>query len=161
MASRVVVPRSTVIPISNGDWIRVKDRLNHGEYHELLARRYIADRAGTVTVNLHKAGWEKIAIYLVDWSLEGLDGHVIPIVGQSPDAIDQALCLIDDDSVVEIKKAIDAHVAAMDDARVASKKILDGAIGSSEISPSLVGAAGDTNGSSNSTPTSTTFSSTH
>lgn len=160
MASRVVVPKTRRLMISDGDWLLVKERLNHGEYQELLARRYIADQNGVV-VNMHKAGWEKIAVYLVDWSLEGLDGQVLPIMGKSPDAIDQALCLIDDESVTEIKKAIEAHVTAMEEARAASKKTLDGATESSAISPSLVGAAGDMNGSESLTPTSTTSSSTH
>lgn len=161
MASRVVVPKTKLIQISKGDWIMVKERLNHGEYQELLARRFIADQGGTVTVNLHKSGWEQIGVYLVDWSLEGLDGNVIPIQGKSPDEIDRALCLLDDESVTEIKKAISAHVVAMEAARVASKKTHDGATESSATSPSLVGAAGDTSGSESSTATSITSLSTH
>lgn len=149
MASRVVVPESDIVQISNGDWLLVKRRLNHGEYQELLARKYIAESSGVVRVNLHKAGWEKIAIYLLDWSLVNGKGEKLAISGQSPDAIDQALDILDPESVDEIGRAIDTYVAAREAERAASKKILDGATGSSAISPSLSGAAGVMSGSEN------------
>ena len=147
MASRVVSPESTTLQISSGDWLLVKKRLNHGEYQELLARKYIAETSGGVRVNLHKAGWEQIAVYLLNWSLTGLDGKQIAIDGKSYDAIDRELDLLDPASVTEIKQAIETHIAEMEAERDASKKILDGATGSSATSPSLSAVAGATSGS--------------
>jgi hypothetical protein len=135
MASRVVGIGSRKLTISGGDWILVKDRLNHGETQDAFARRYIANAFGGHSVNLRGQDMAKVTAYLLDWSLVGLDDKtVIPIKGQPVVDVEAALNSIDDESYDEIKAAIDAHEAAMATARAEEKKLSAGASASSATS---------------------------
>lgn len=156
--SRIVRPDQTTLQISGGDWLLVKKRLNHGEVSEAFALKYEADQVsiGGYRTNLRRVGMETILIYLLDWSLVDLEGHVIPIRGKTHDEIASVLNSLDDESFEEIKAAIRAHEQAMDAERAAAKNGQDGASGSSAISPSPSTTAGATNGSTNSIATCTT-----
>jgi len=146
--SRVVRPEYKRVEISNGDWLLLKKRLNHGEQQEAFARKYTSDGIGS-RVNLRLVGMDRVLAFLVDWSLVGLDEQVIDIRGKSADEIEAALNSIDPDSFTEIKRAVEAHERAMDAERVASKNGKDGEIGSAAISPSLSAVAGVSSGSEN------------
>jgi len=148
MASRVVRPETKRLTISNGDWLLVKKRLNHGEQQEAFARRYQADVVGS-RVNLRLLGMDRVLAFLVDWSLIGLDDQVIEIRGKSADEVEAALNSIDPESFEEIRTAIDAHERAMADERAAEKNGTAGAIESAAISPLPSAAVGASSGSVN------------
>lgn len=143
MASRVVGIASRKLLISGGDWLLVKDRLNHGEQQDAFARRYVANSQGGHSVNLRVAGMEKVTAYLLDWSLTGLDEHVIVIRGQPVDVVESALKSLDPESFAEIFNAIEAHEQAMAIARAEEKKLQAGATASAATSssPGLVAAS--------------------
>lgn len=155
MASRVVGIASRRLTISNGDWLLVKDRLNHGEEQDAFARRYVATEFGH-RVNLRAAGMDLVTAYLLDWSLTGLDEQVLEIRGRPIPDLESALNSIDAESFTEIHAAIDTHVAAMAAERDAKKKTPPGAPGSSPISlsPASAPAPSATETSDNSTKTS-------
>lgn len=124
--SRVVVPSSRRIEISNGDWLLVKDRLNHGEQDEAFARRYIAEVGGTRTNLKQVGGMSTITAYLLDWSLTGLDGKKLVIQDEPIEVMEGHLDRIGPEDFEEILIAIQAHETAMAAERAAQKKILSG-----------------------------------
>ena len=139
MPSRVVRPLSRRIQISGGDWLLVKDRLNHGEQQDAFARKYVANVFGGHAVNLRAQGMEKVTAYVVDWNLTGLDDQVLPLRTEGElDLVVMAASLnsIDPESFAEILAAIEMHVTAMDQARAEEKKLQAGATASSATSPS-------------------------
>jgi hypothetical protein len=140
MSDRSVRPETITIAISDGDWLRVKKRLNAGEQRQMI-RRGLVD-ADAVRYDLIAAGLGKICAFLVDWSLTP------PITG--PDAIPLAAALdvIDPDTYTEILRTIEGHEHAMAAERAAQKKIPAGATPSSPPSPSPAPAASPTSGSS-------------
>jgi hypothetical protein len=164
--SRVVSPESERIPISNGDWLLVKKRLNAGEQQDGFERAYLKNADGTYVVSADgrrvvspaATRMSLVTCYLVDWSLLGLDGKPLDIRGQSIATVEAILRALDTDSFKEIHEAIDNHDTEQAKARAAQKKILSGASESKGISESPSGQAGDTNGSASSTATSTTSS---
>lgn len=150
MRSRVVMPETKRIDLSDGDWIVVRKRLTHGETQEAFKRRYLSGVDGRLHVDPVQIGHAQIVAYLVDWSMTNPDGTTIAIKGQGADYIEGALNSFDDDSVAEILAAIRQHEVDMTEARDAEKKtILTGAIESSPISISPVPVAGGTSGSVN------------
>jgi len=150
MRSRVVIPETRRIEISDGDWILVRKRLTHGETQEAFKRRYLSGVDGRLHVDPVQIGHAQILAYLVDWSLTTPEGDTIAIRGETADFIEGALNSFDDDTVAEILTAIRKHEADMDAARAAEKKtILSGAIASSPTSISQGPAIGDTSGSVN------------
>lgn len=144
MSSRVVLPDDLQLPISHGDWLRVKKRLNAGENKQMIRRGMGAEGRGFDSI---EAGTAKVLAYLLDWSLKGPDGQVIPIRDQSASVQEAALDAIDPESYTEILRAIEAHELAMAAERAAVKNGPDGEKKSSAISPSPDGAAGASSGS--------------
>ena len=108
-ASRVVVPGTVRLPLSRGDYVVVKQRLNAGETMDLFERA-APDLDGIL--NPRKVGMAITTTYLLDWSLTDPEGAVIPIRGASAAEIEAAIRLLDFDSVMEIQRAITAHDAA-------------------------------------------------
>jgi hypothetical protein len=150
MRSRVVIPETRRIEISDGDWILVRKRLTHGETQEAFKRRYLSGVDGRVQIDPVQIGHAQILAYLVDWSMTTPDGDAIPIRGQGPDFVEGALNSFDDDTVAEILAAIRQHEADMSEAREAEKKTIPtGAIESSPTSISPVSVTGGTSGSVN------------
>ena len=148
---RVVEPKLERLPLSDGDFIDVKQRLNAGEY-----RQVIADTAGPtligdrITLDVDKVGLTKIVQYLVGWSLIGLDGKPIPYGPDLPDNVRvSALLAQDPETFMEILNAIDAHEAREDQARAQEKKLRAGVSGSSATSPSPSDATGPSSTSVN------------
>ena len=148
MGSRVVRPEYTRVTISDGDWLLLKKRLNHGEQQEAFARKYTTDGVGS-RVNLRLVGMDRVLAFLVDWSLVGLDEQVIDIRGKSSEEVEAALNSIDPESFNEIKRAVEAHERAMDAEREAAKNGKAGEIEHAAISPSLSAAVGASSGSAN------------
>lgn len=148
MGSRVVRPDTVTLSISDGDWILVKARLNHGEQQKAFEHRFISDVSGQ-RVNLALAGMETITAYLLDWSLTGPDGQLLVIKGQPLDVVEGHLNRIDPESVAEIRDAIDAHVRAKTAARAEEKKLRTGTTADAMISPSPSAVVGTQSGSVN------------
>jgi hypothetical protein len=149
--SRVVKPESKRLELSGDDWLLVKRRLNHGETTRHFLRGHDADGKPRPI----EGALAKIAIYLLDWSLVGLDGQQIVIRGESLDAIIAAVNSLDPASVFEINAAILAHEDAIVEEIEAEKKTRVGASLSSPTSTSPGPVAGGTSGSATSIPTST------
>jgi hypothetical protein len=146
MDSRVVEPASLTLSISNGDWLRVRKRLNAGE-HKRKVKRGVVHTADGPHVDTVEAGTATILAFLLDWSLTDLQGEPLLIARQPPDVVEAALDLIDPDSYVEILRAIEAHEIAMEAERDAQKKIRNGDRTSSPPSSSPAPAASPSTGS--------------
>ena len=116
--SRIVVPGTTRLALSNGDFLIVKQRLNAGETMDLFERAapdvdLTAGAAALAKLPPARVGMAIITAYLLDWSVTDLDGAVIPIRGASAEDKTAALRLLDFDSMIEIMNVISAHDAAM------------------------------------------------
>jgi hypothetical protein len=134
---------------ADADWIEVKRRLNTGETRALFERTYVRGPDGKLTVNLAQQGIAKVTAYLLDWSILGLDGKVIPIAGKSIAAVTSALDSIDPESFHEIREAIDAHEEAMQAEREQVRSFRAGGTGAPTISPLPSVVTGASNGFEN------------
>jgi hypothetical protein len=156
---RIVEPDSTRLHISDGDYIDVKARLNHGEYDDYLARISPHQTPGEpLRMETRQIRTSKVLAYLLGWSITQ-KGKPIPYSLDMPEkARIDVLRSIDRETFREIYAAIDAHEDAEDAASVARKNGTGGGIESSAISPSPDAVTGDTNGSAPSPETSTASS---
>lgn len=112
VASRLVTPGTTRLPISDGDFLIVKQRLNAGETMDMFER---AAPDGDLMAPGARAtrSLAIVTAYLLDWSLTDFDGAVIPIRGVSADEKAAAIRLLDFESLIEITNAITAHDTVM------------------------------------------------
>lgn len=154
--SRFVAPETHVLPISQGDTLIVKRRLNAGEQRAAFARMAMFTPEGERRVDRLQVGLSMMVAYLLDWSLKDTQGQIVPIRGQSPETVAAALEALDPESFEEIKDVIELYDASVRTAREQEKNGQDGANGLPAISPSPVDATGATSGSQSSTLTSTT-----
>src|SRR5262245_35300192 len=115
--SRVVVPDTVKVPISDGDWIILKTQLNAREYREMMARLVdvnvkldnpAALKDTAVKIDPLAAGESSVLAYLVEWSLTDPQGLPIPLYDKDagePMPIEYrraALGSIDFDSYMEV-----------------------------------------------------------
>lgn len=145
-------PEVRTIPLSDGDTITVKKRLNAGERREMI--NSMLDAGGQV--DAMRSGYAICLAYLVDWTFVGFDDKPLVILQQPPEVLAAALNALKHEDFVEVKEAIEKHETEMKAQREAEKKTLHGSTTSSTTSPSPSDSAGDTSGSTSSTPTSTT-----
>lgn len=111
--NRVVSAVTKRIDISDGDWIEVRVQLNNGEYKKLEAcgRKFV-----TVDGKLFQAiDWEihdmeRVAIYLTDWSIKGLDGKDLPLKDKDGNVSLDALRAVDIETFAEVEKAVLEHI---------------------------------------------------
>lgn len=137
MGSRVVVPTTVKLDISQGDWLLVKQQLNAGESRAQFARILQAASPGEKPrLDTTQVGISRVLAYLLDWSLVDPTGKRIEIAGKSEAAVLAALNSLDTDSFSEILRAVTAHEEAMDEAREKEKNDPDGETKSLAISPS-------------------------
>ena len=139
--SRVVRPETRKLTISDGDWLIVKKRLNHGERQQAFARGYTITTTGAVP-QLLIVDTIQIVAYLVDWSLVGPDDMPMAIRNQPVDVVQSMIDTLDPESVKEIATAVSDHVAQMDAEREAEKNGQGGTSTSATISPLLCDADG-------------------
>ena len=127
--SRLVAPATARLPLSRGDYLIVKQRLNAGETMDLFERAApeldVTNPEALAHLSPTKAGLAIVTAYLLDWSFADLDGAVIPIRGLSSAEKESALRLLDFDSLIEVMNAITAH-----DTATREKKPPSGAAGS-------------------------------
>jgi len=134
---RTVKPETIQIPISDGDYIVVKKRLNYGESTKAKAtivKDFHAD--GRVTPDFEVVEIAQVLAYLVEWSLVDEHGQQIPI-----DTHQKRLAAInaqDTATIRELIDAVDAHVKAMDEERAAEKNVTAGETASPATSLSVV-----------------------
>lgn len=112
MSVRVRRPDTARLELSRGDWLIVKKHLTAGETLEMFGLMRQRDSVDSI-----RFGLSRIIAHLVDWSIQDLDGKVIPITGKPIADVESALRLIDYDTFTEIEKAVDAHMAAMEQER--------------------------------------------
>lgn len=137
MSCPVVKPESVTIPLSNGDYLVVKKRLNAGERQEMMflsAKTAIAGEK--LEVDPTKIVFTKPAIYLLDWSYTDLQGEPIEIAGKPVTEIMQVMRSFSTETMKEIETAVDAHVKEQD-AAVTAKNSKDGETPSAATSPSV------------------------
>lgn len=152
-AKRSVLPQVEVIPISDGDTITVKRRLNSGEERELVSRAVIDAPDGRRLIDGPLHTRSVVVAYLLDSTVPELVG----IGEKTPEDRGAVLDALDPDDFSEIAKAIAVHETKVQAERNARKNGQGGAMTSSAISPSPSGSeAGDSNGSGNSTQMTTT-----
>ena len=140
---RGVKPESVRVPLTDGDWIDVKQQLNAGEQRHTITRMVKTMNAGEKTsLEPKEVGRSKILEYLLAWSLLGLDDQPIPYAIDQPEAVRAAtLDALDFETYQEIATAVDRHDEANEQAREARKNVTAtaGATPSVGTSPSVAG----------------------
>jgi hypothetical protein len=104
---RFVEPKLARLPLSDGEWIEVKDVLNVGEWFDMFATLGEAK----MRRDLVRA---QILAYVVGWSLRDASGQPVPFSGE-------ALAHLDLETYKEIDEAVGAHINAQEAAKVEEK----------------------------------------
>jgi len=148
MRNRFVGPQTVRLPLSDGEFITVKERLNAGEEQDMFADMVLDMTAGEkVHLDPKSVQMAKVLAYLVGWSLTD-DGAPVPMAPtQSVAERRSALRSVDGDTFREIREAIDAHEKAVEQASTDRKNGQAGERESNKTSPSPVGTTGATSGS--------------
>lgn len=137
MGSWFIRPDTRRLPLSEGQWILVKQRLSTGEFRAHLKRSSYLDEAGRRHLDLLTHGLSLVVAYLIDWSLDD-----VVIRGVSESDLIAVLDNLDPARFTELKTAIEAHETAMDLEREQEKNVTAGAMHSAAISPLPSAAAG-------------------
>lgn len=139
MSSRMRKPETTLLQITQGDWLLVKKRLTAGEQRKMFDRMM----SGGLSIKPVNVGIAKIQAYLLDWSITDADDKPVVIQDQGEDVLASALDNLDPDSFKEILHAIEDHMEAVEKVDSEEKKLRAGVSASSPTSLSpepLVGA---------------------
>jgi hypothetical protein len=140
--SRFVRPHTDTLPLSDGDWIVVKKRLNTGEQRDAFARMYQTGADGSMQRHPILYGIHMVCAYLVDWSLTDDAGKPVAILDASYDDVRRAVDNLDPDDFDEVRFAIEQHRDRVAKERADAKKNRDGEMQSAATSPSLSAATG-------------------
>lgn len=132
---RFIDPDTDTLPLSNGDVIIVKRRLNHGETAESRTRMFPRGDDGKVISDPARYRQQLVLAYLVDWNLTHHQ-RPVPMRGLPDDERSAALDALDEDDFLDIVTAIEAHIEAKTAERAAEKKTPAGESGSPGTSPS-------------------------
>lgn len=142
--NRFANTRTARLPISDGDYVDVKERLSHGEREEMYARM----SPDGFKLNRLETRTAMVLAYLVGWSFVDEAGAPVPFLPSMPlEERRSLICNLDPGTFDEVHKAIDAHEDRMIAERDALKKTKPGPGGAAPTSPSPSGAGGDTSGS--------------
>ena len=144
--SRFVKQTEIRLPLSDGDYLIVKERLNMGEDRDRTGAMVSVNPYGRREVDPLKYPLATVQAYLVDWSLTDDEGRIMPIRHAPPEEVAAILTTLDPDDFQEILAAIEAHETRVTAARE-EKKRTTGATASAPSSRSLVGVAGGMSGS--------------
>jgi hypothetical protein len=131
---RGVKTETVRVPLSEGDWIDIKRVLTVGEERDIIARSVREVRPdGSYKLDDQTFSFTAAAIYILGWSLLGLDGQPIPWPATKPlDKRVDVLRALDADTLKEIEDALASHRERQE----AEKNAPGGEIGSAPISPS-------------------------
>lgn len=125
-------PEQVRLTLSDGKFVDIRKRLNHGETEDLFAR--ISPYG--VGVNRREVRTAKIDAYLLGWNLTK-KGAPVPMSPELPENVrTDTLRNLNSDRAVEIHKAIEAHETKEAAAREALKKTSDGKPSGEATSPS-------------------------
>lgn len=124
---RFVRPETVTLPLSGGDTIIVRRRLNTAGARAMFARMSVLKNDGTRLIDPLLVGVAHVAAYLVDWTIRDDTGTVVMIRDQPASVVESALDNLDADDFVEIKEAVDRHIDAQAIARAEEKKTPAGA----------------------------------
>lgn len=125
MGSRYRKQEELRLELTGGDWLLVRKHLTAGEERDAQAR---VIKAGTMRsgekpeLDLEHLGIAQAVSYLIDWSITDADDQPIRIRDQGYPFVAAALRNQTPESLREILDAIQAHDAAMTEARSLEKK---------------------------------------
>jgi len=124
--SRFVRPQTKTLTLANGDTLVVRERLTAGEQRAHFARQYEHGPNGRLQVNPLMMGAAVVLAYLLDWNLTDDQGQAVVIRDLAADDLARVIDALEPESFTEIRQAIEAHEAAMVEARTQKKTIPDG-----------------------------------
>ena len=127
--NRFASTESVRLPLSDGDWIEIKEELSAKDARESfgqVVREY--DKDGMPVLDPEKVGFPRVMAYLLDWSFTDADGKPVAVSAAAVNALTY-------DDYNEIQKAITAHETAREAAR--SKNATDGDGNSAATSTSV------------------------
>lgn len=108
--NRFVSTNVTRLPLSDGDWIEVKERLTYAEQEQLNASSmkpvFVTEGGSRLELSLEVFNINRIAAWVVDWSFVGPNDKALPVTRAYIEALDP-------DTAAEITTALDAHVTAL------------------------------------------------
>jgi hypothetical protein len=125
-----VRPETCRLPLSDEQWVLVKQRLTAGEFRSHLKRSSDLGTDGVRRINTIDHGLSLIVAYLLDWSLDA------PIRQLSVQDLTATLDGLDPQRFLELSAAIEAHDVAMTAARDQKKTTTTGETASDPTSPS-------------------------
>lgn len=107
--SRFVSAGVTRLPLSDGDWVEVKNEISWQEQRRITAsawspRMDVNTQTWDAEMNWTEVEFERMATYIVDWSFRDADDKPVAVSRSALNNLRQ-------DTVDEIKAALDAHVA--------------------------------------------------
>lgn len=124
--NRFVTDATKRLPLSDGDWIEVKERITHGEQKRIAGAAIAVRGVGgalagstdalddaSVTIDLERAEQVRMEVYLADWSFKDDDDKPVEL---TPSAI----AALDTETAEEIVAALDRHVAEVGEEKKAS-----------------------------------------
>jgi hypothetical protein len=114
--NRFVVPGTTRLALSDGDWIEIKTQLTYAESERLkvagLSRKQRTAGLSSgdnqeLEFDLGAYNPARIEIWLVEWSFRGADDKPVAITKN-------AIAALDPDTAAEIHAALDAYLEAQE-----------------------------------------------
>ncbi len=123
----LVKPATRKLPLSQNDWVEVKQELTSGEHRRMfLAQLNSTELGSKPTLDLKNVGVSRVLGYVVDWSFVGFDDKPLPVTAETLDKFDG-------ETFQELLAAIDTHHEAWEKAVDARKNAQTGATVSSTI----------------------------
>lgn len=112
-AKRVRFQRTNTdrLALSNGDWIDVRHRLSGAERRKMSASAFSTMKstgaAPEIGVDFAVLGLSRTKAYVIDWSFVDENDKRVPVSDAAIDALDE-------ETLDEIEKALDAHCERVD-----------------------------------------------
>lgn len=106
------------LPLSDGDWIEVKEKLSYGEQQRLSTASLTSIQFGgdskpgetEVALNMDRYALMRLHVWIVDWSFRDHNDKPVPV---SKSAIDN----LDPLTAEEINKALDEHIERVNEGK--------------------------------------------
>lgn len=128
--SRFVTEATKRLPLSEGDWIEVKERITHGEQKRIASAAIAITGLGgalaggaktdaealasaNLTMDIERAEQVRLEVYLVEWSFKDDNDKAVRVTPAS-------IAALDPETADEIKTALDKHVEEVGEAKKAS-----------------------------------------
>jgi hypothetical protein len=102
------------LPLADEDWIEVKHRLSGGELRRMSAAAFrdvqqtaVPGDSPRIGVDFGTLSLARTKAYLKDWSFRDKDDKPVKV---TPEAVEA----LDDETLKEIEKALDAHILSVE-----------------------------------------------